>query len=262
MYFGSSIKTTPCMFFYETAQKLYLVCQLFTVIFDTDLSLFRVSSDYETLSQQQQNSSTFAKNHLPMPAPLTRTPSDSSINVISKNSMLPQIDKISSTNNPGLPRVPSQPNMQRSTNQKPEAQRLPSNPSKLPSNQLPEAPSQLPSNRSERSSSNPVDLSENDNDLMVFKMEDEEEYLSLESFDPLYNLSETFDSAGLFTNPIDKFKRHETPNPFPMVNAVSTQKLLEASGGVEKESNAAKHYNTINVEDLEKELEIKGKRTE
>jgi hypothetical protein len=61
------------------------------------------------------------------------------------------------------------------------------------------------------------------------------EYLSLESFDPLYSLEKSVDmeqstdSIGLFPNPLDRLQRKNTPNPFPKVNPVPTQNLMRKS---------------------------------
>ena len=70
-------------------------------------------------------------------------------------------------------------------------------------------------------------------DLMDFSdSEDTREYLSLESFDPLYSMEKSFDmelstdSLGLFPNPLDRLQRKNTPNPFPDINPVTTQKLM------------------------------------
>ena len=70
-------------------------------------------------------------------------------------------------------------------------------------------------------------------DLMNFTdTENTCEYLSLESFDPLYSMEKSFDmeqstdSLGLFPNPLDRLQRKNTPNPFPDINPVTTQKLM------------------------------------
>ena len=84
------------------------------------------------------------------------------------------------------------------------------------------------------------DIYDSDDDLMQFAAGiDHEEFLSLESFDPLYSMEQltpvddatnAIDSIELFPNPYDKFERKETPNPFPVVDPASTQKLLRQSG--------------------------------
>ena len=72
-------------------------------------------------------------------------------------------------------------------------------------------------------------------DLMDFTAPNQIEYLSLESFDPLFSLEKSVDmeqstdSLGLFPNPLDRLQRKNTPNPFPSVNPVTTQNLLRKS---------------------------------
>ena len=75
-----------------------------------------------------------------------------------------------------------------------------------------------------------------DDNLMQFAAGyDHHKLLSLECFDPLYSVEQpacsegaatTPDSLELFPNPYDKFERKETPNPFPVVDPASTQRLL------------------------------------
>ena len=84
------------------------------------------------------------------------------------------------------------------------------------------------------------EMYDSDDDLMQFAAGiDHEDFLSLESFDPLYSMEQltpvddatnAVDSIELFPNPYDKFERKETPNPFPVVDPASTQKILRQSG--------------------------------
>ena len=94
----------------------------------------------------------------------------------------------------------------------------------------------------------------NSGDLMIFaddKFDDLE--LSLESFDPLFvaklSQNEKIDSLGLFTNPYNKFERKETPNPFPDINPVETQKILDRMSP--EKQPAYKHYNKLDLDDQE-----------
>lgn len=68
-------------------------------------------------------------------------------------------------------------------------------------------------------------------DLMDFSDIQADGYLSLESFDPLYTMesstAEVHDTSGLFPNPLDRYQRRNTPNPFPDVHALSTQSLMK-----------------------------------
>lgn len=117
-------------------------------------------------------------------------------------------------------------------------------------------------------------------DLMDFTDdEDPHEYLSLQSFDPLYAIkqieereaaeaveqaTERLDSGEvnlqLFPNPLDRFQRKETPNPFPTVNAISTQNILRRSS-IPSIEPPYKHYERLKTGDIEKGVkgeEVKG----
>ena len=108
-------------------------------------------------------------------------------------------------------------------------------------------------------------------DLMDFTDEETwDELLTLESFDPLYsikdtetpdtnkapdNIEERNDSTELFPNPLDRFQRKETPNPFPAVNTVSTHNILMRSS-ITETSLPYKHYHRVNTGDVEKSLKV------
>lgn len=98
-------------------------------------------------------------------------------------------------------------------------------------------------------------LFDGEKDLMGFPKEmSAEKLLSLESFDPFYvpdtcmSDPEKLDSTGLFTNPYNKYERKNTPNPFPDINAVSSQKIMKR---LSPEKTVCRHYNKLDLDSLE-----------